>query len=91
MMLRQRVYLFYDWGRVYDKNPFLELSNTEIDALEDTGVTSSIFKNGVSDFGVGVSLFGITADFPIYLSHPLIINGKEKWDFRWTIGINKLF
>ncbi|MCD6380242.1 hypothetical protein J7M07_07355, partial [bacterium] len=91
MMLRQRVYLFYDWGRVYDDNPFLELSNAEIDALEDAGVTSSIFKNGIGDFGFGVSLLGITVDFPIYLSQPSIVNGKEKWDFRWTIGINKLF
>ena len=91
MMLRQQLYLFYDWGRVYDSDPFQELSDTEINNLEATGAASSIFKNGISDFGIGVSLFGITAEFPVYLSHPSIVDGEENWDFRWTIGINKLF
>jgi len=91
MILKQELYLFYDWGSVYDENPFLELSNTKIGAMQRAGVTSSTFTDGISDFGIGISLFGIVAEFPIYLSHPSIVDGDEKWDFRWTIGINKLF
>ncbi len=91
MILKRELYLFYDWGSVYDENPFLELSNTKIGAMHRAGVTSSTFKDGISDFGIGISLFGIVAEFPIYLSHPSIVDGDEKWDFRWTIGINKLF
>ncbi len=88
MKFKRDLYLFYDWGGVYDKDPFSGLSVQEINQL---GVSSGIFKDGISDFGIGVSLFGVTAEFPIYLSNPAIVGGEDKWDFRWTVGINKLF
>lgn len=84
--LDQRLYLFYDWGKVLSERPMeflpLEMQST----LEPT-----LFDRIISDFGVGVSIWKLTAEFPLYLSNPEISGEEEQWDFRWTVGFNRLF
>lgn len=75
-MANPDLFLFYDWGKVHDS-----LSGPHADALG--GI--------ISDFGIGFRLFGISAEFPFYLSHPSINGDEEKYEFRWTVGINRVF
>jgi outer membrane protein assembly factor BamA len=82
-MLDRKLFLFYDWGKVMDKRP--------LEGLRPGALDESTFDNIIADFGVGVSLWKVTAEFPLYLSHPCIVREKREWDFRWTIGFSRLF
>ncbi len=85
-MIDREVYLFYDWGRVYDEEPLNGLAPWRRNSIDP-----DILEKIVSDFGIGVRFFGLSAEFPVYLSHPSIVGEDEKWDFRWTIAVRKLF
>jgi len=76
MMAKPELFLFYDWGKVHD-------------SLEEP--RSGPLGGIISDYGIGVNMFGITAEFPFYVSHPSVIGETEKFDFRWTVGIHTLF
>ena len=84
-MLEPRFSLFYDWGRVLDDRPYEGIPASAREELEGE------FDGVLSDFGVSVSLWKITAEFPIYLRRPEVVGGTDKWDFRWTIGFSRLF
>ena len=83
-MLDRKLYLFYDWGMVLDEKPLEGLPPR-------SGLTDGNFDKILADAGVGVRLWKISAEFPLYLNHPCIVGEKDKWDFRWTIGFNRLF
>jgi hypothetical protein len=85
-MLDRRLYLFYDWGKVTDERP-LEGLPPGVRQTFDAGT----FDGVLSDFGVGVNLWRFTAEFPLYLNHPCLVGETDHWDFRWTIGFNRLF
>jgi hypothetical protein len=85
-LLRQRLYLFYDWGKVISKYPMEFLPAEMRETLDPT-----TFDGYISDFGVGVSVWKLTAEFPLYLSNPEISGEDEQWDLRWTIGFKRLF
>ena len=85
-LLRQRLYLFYDAGTVLSERPMEFLPHAMQASLDPT-----IFDGYISDFGVGVSVWKLTAEFPLYLSNPEISGEEEEWDLRWTIGIHRLF
>jgi len=82
----RQLYLFYDWGKVLDKRPM---------ELVPAGLRGSIgedtFDEIIQDFGIGLRLWKVTAEFPIYLSHPALSGEEERWDFRWTLGLEGLF
>jgi hypothetical protein len=84
--LDRRLYLFYDWGKVLDEHPLEGLPPAMRDDFSD-----GIFDEILQDFGVGVNLWKLTAEFPLYISHPILTGDEEEWDFRWTIGIHRLF
>jgi hypothetical protein len=84
--LDRRLYLFYDWGKVLDKRPLEGLPPGIRDGFDENS-----FDNVLTDFGVGVSLWKITAEFPLYLSNPALVGEADRWDFRWTIGFSRLF
>lgn len=84
--LDRRLYLFYDWGKVYDESP--------LEALPPAGrggIDAGLFDDILYDSGFGIRLWRITAEFPIYISHPVLTGDEEKWDFRWTVGLRSLF
>lgn len=85
-MLDRRLYLFFDAGKIIDKKP-LEGLPPELRATADM----SAFHKAVTDFGVGVSLWRLNAEFPLYLNHPRLVGGKDQWDFRWTVGFTRSF
>jgi hypothetical protein len=85
-LLDRRLYLFYDWGKVLSERP-MEFLPIEVRQTLDPATFDGI----ISDFGAGLSLWKLTAEFPLYLSHPEISGEEERWDFRWTIGIHRLF
>jgi hypothetical protein len=85
-LLDQRLYLFYDWGKVLSNRPMKLLP-----AGAQAELDPAVFDEIIQDFGVGVSLWKLTAEFPLYLSHPEISGEQERWDFRWTVGIHRLF
>jgi hypothetical protein len=84
-MLDRRLSLFYDWGKVLDDRTFEGIPASEREALEGA------FDGTLADFGVSLSIWKITAEFPLYLNRPEVVGGKDKWDFRWTIGFSRLF
>jgi len=85
-MLDRRLSIFYDAGRIYDERPLEGLSPDVRGTFDE-----NMFDNFLTDFGVSVSLWKITAEFPIYVSDPQLVGGGEKWDFRWTVGFTRLF
>jgi len=85
-MLDRRLSLFYDWGKVLDDRPL-----EGVPASQHAGLNEDMFDANLVDFGVSLSLWKITAEFPLYLSHPSVVGGTDKWDFRWTIGFSRLF
>jgi hypothetical protein len=85
-VLDRRLYLFYDWGKVSDERP---LEGLTPDARRT--INPGIFDGMLSDFGIGLSLWRLTAEFPLYLNHPCLVGEQDHWDFRWTIGFNRLF
>ncbi|MBN2185654.1 MAG: hypothetical protein JW746_10030 [Candidatus Krumholzibacteriota bacterium] len=78
--------LFYDIGKVLGSDRFRSIPDPFAESLG-----SGIFDGLLQDFGVGVKIWKLRADFPLYLSHPELAGDEEKWDFRWTIGFNGLF
>jgi hypothetical protein len=85
-MLGRRLYLFYDWGKVMDSKPLEPLPPGMQSTLD-----RELFDDFLSDFGVGLKLWRFTAEFPVYVSHPELTGDEERWDFRWTIGLESLF
>ncbi|MDD4857689.1 MAG: M1 family metallopeptidase [Candidatus Krumholzibacteria bacterium] len=84
--LDRKLYLFWDGGKVLDERPLEGLAPGVRGSLDENA-----FDNVLSDFGVGVSVWKLTAEFPLYLSNPELVGGSDKWDFRWTIGFSRLF
>ncbi len=84
-MLAPRFSLFYDFGKVLDDRKYEGIPAWERERLEGA------FDGTLADFGVSVSLWKITAEFPLFLSRPEVVGETDKWDFRWTIGFNRLF
>lgn len=84
--LDRRLYLFYDLGKVFDERPLEGLPPGLRGSFDE-----NTFDDMLTDFGVSVSLWKITAEFPIYLSKPALVGSTDKWDFRWTIGFTRLF
>ena len=82
----QDLYLFYDWGKVYNDNPI-----NGVAPWSRAGIDPDTLKKVISDFGIGIRMFGISAEFPLYLSHPSIVGEEEKWDFRWSVSVGALF
>ena len=69
-----------------DERPYEGIPAAAREALDE-----SAFDGALADFGVSVSLWKITAEFPLYLSRPEVVGDTDKWDFRWTIGFSRLF
>ncbi len=84
--LDHRLYLFYDWGKVLDEHPLEGLPP----AMHDD-FPGGFFDEILQDFGVGVNLWKLTVELPLYISHPILTGDEEEWDLRWTIGIDRLF
>ncbi len=84
--LDRKLYLFFDWGKVLDARPLEGLAPWERSAFDE-----NYFDGILLDSGVGVSIWKLTAEFPLYLSHPALVGQDEKWDLRWTIGFERLF
>jgi hypothetical protein len=84
--LDRRLSLFFDWGKVLDERPLEGLSPDVCGDFDENA-----FDNVLTDFGVSVSLWKLTAEFPLYLSNPALVGETDEWDFRWTIGFNRLF
>jgi len=85
-LLDQRLYLFYDWGKVLSEHPMEFLPAGVRGTLDPT-----ILDGYISDFGVGVSVWKLTTEFPLYLSDPEISGEEDQWDLRWTVGFKRLF
>jgi hypothetical protein len=85
-MLDRRLSLFFDFGKVLDERPLEGLPPGVRGAHDENA-----FDNVLTDFGLSVSLWKITAELPFYLSNPNFVGEKDKWDFRWTIGFTRLF
>jgi hypothetical protein len=79
----RRLFLFYDAGRVLDEKPFETLPP---ELAEELG--PGWFETVLQDFGIGVKLWRVTAEFPIWVSRPELNGGGEPWDFRWTVGVD---
>ncbi|MBN2071065.1 MAG: M1 family metallopeptidase [Candidatus Krumholzibacteriota bacterium] len=78
--------LFHDWGKI--------LGGDRMRSIPDpfaSEIGSDLFDGILQDFGVGVKVWKLRAEFPIYLSDPVLAGDEEKWEFRWTIGFNSLF
>lgn len=84
--LDRRLFLFFDWGKVMDARPLEGLAPWVRESFDE-----NYFDEMLLDAGVGVNLWKLKAEFPLFLSHPALVGQDEKWDFRWTIGIERLF
>ncbi len=84
--LDQRLYLFWDAGQAAGKRRTQFIPE---DVLE--GIDPTTFDGFIWDFGVGINIWKLTAEFPVYLSNPEIAGEEDRWDFRWTVGIHRLF
>ncbi|MCK4549199.1 MAG: hypothetical protein KAU49_03485, partial [Candidatus Krumholzibacteria bacterium] len=82
----RQLYLFYDAGTVLDTRP-LEALPSELAA----SLGHAYFDSWFQDFGVGIKIWVIKAEAPLWLSHPELSGEDEKWAPRWTIGIHTLF
>ena len=85
-MRDRQLYLFYDAGFVLDARPFEALP---ADLADDLG--HNFFESWIQDFGVGLKIWVIKAEVPLWLSHPELSGEDEEWAPRWTIGIHTLF
>jgi hypothetical protein len=85
-MRDRQLYLFYDAGFVLDARPFEALP---ADLAADLG--RNFFESWIQDFGVGLKIWVIKAEVPLWLSHPELSGEDEEWGPRWTIGIHTLF
>ncbi|MCK4350300.1 MAG: hypothetical protein KAX13_05540, partial [Candidatus Krumholzibacteria bacterium] len=84
--LDQRLYLFFDWGQALSKRRMEFIPEDVREKLDPT-----LFDGFIYDFGVGINIWKLTAQFPLYLSNPEISGEKDRWDLRWTVGIHRLF
>lgn len=77
----RRLFLFYDAGWVLDNAPLATLP---------PGLAAELgpdwFDAALQDFGIGVRLWRLTAEFPAWISRPAIAGGGDPWDFRWTVS-----
>jgi len=80
----RRLYLFFDAGAVLDERPH-ELVPAELSLGPD------FFDDVLRDFGLGIKLWRLTAEFPLWVSHPALCGETERWDLRWTIGFDAGF
>ena len=85
-MRDRQLYLFYDAGMVLDRRPMEALPSDLAETLEH-----AFFESWMQDFGIGVKVWVIKAEIPLWLSHPELSGEDEKWAPRWTIGIHTLF
>lgn len=85
-MLDPRFSLFVDWGKVLDEHKL-----EGVPPGDRAGLDENSFDSVFSGAGVSVSLWKITAEFPVYLSKPELVGEQNQWDFRWTIGFSRLF
>ena len=85
-MRGRQLYLFYDAGMVLDDRPLEALPT---DLAESLG--RNFFDSWMQDFGIGIKVWVIKAEMPLWLSHPELSGETEEWDLRWTIGIHTLF
>ncbi|UCF05823.1 MAG: M1 family metallopeptidase [bacterium] len=84
--VRPRLFAFYDWGKVMDKHPMEAFPGGVPPGLDET-----VFDGIIFDFGVGLRLWRIYGEFPLYLSNPEIAGETDEWDFRWKVGFWSLF
>lgn len=84
--LDRRLYAFFDWGTVMDKRP-LEAIPPELRPVMD----EEIFEGILSDFGVGIKIWRLAGEFPLWMNQPSLTGEKEEWDFRWTVSFWTLF
>jgi hypothetical protein len=82
----RQLYLFYDAGTVLDDRPFEALPAELAESLDP-----NYFNGWFQDFGIGIRIWAIKAEVPLYLSHPDLVGDEEQWAPRWTIGIDTLF
>ncbi len=85
-MKDRQLYLFYDAGTILDTRP-LEVLPPEL--AKNLG--HAYFESWFQDFGVGIKVWVIKAEVPLWLSHPELSGEEEQWAPRWTIGIHTLF
>ena len=85
-MRGRQLYLFYDAGLVLDNRPMEALPTDLAESLEH-----DFFQSWMQDFGVGIKVWVIKAEMPLWLSHPELSGETEDWYARWTIGIHTLF
>ena len=86
--LRDRqLYLFWDAGTVLDDRPLEALPPGLAAELGEPYFNSTWFQ----DAGIGLKLWIIKAEAPLWLSHPELSGDDEKLAPRFTIGIHTLF
>ncbi len=85
-MRGRQLYLFYDAGAILDTRPFEALPTDLAESL-----AHDFFESWMQDFGIGVKVWVIKAEVPLWLSHPELSGEEEKWAPRWTVGIHTLF
>jgi len=82
----RQLYLFYDVGTVLDDRPFEALPSSLAETLRP-----DFFESWMQDFGIGMKVWVIKAEVPLWLSHPELSGDDEKWAPRFTLGIETLF
>jgi hypothetical protein len=83
----RQLYLFYDAGQVLDDRPFEALPADLAAELDEKFFESAWLQ----DFGIGMKIWVIKAEVPLWLSHPELSGEDEQWAPRWTVGIETLF
>jgi len=86
-MIKPRLYLFYDWGKVMDKRPMEAVP----EGSDFISTDENPFDSILYDFGVGIKVWKFHINLPLYLSEPSLSGEKEKWKLRWTVGFSGLF
>jgi hypothetical protein len=82
----RQLYLFYDVGTVLDDRPFEALP---AGLAEDLGPV--FFESWLQDFGIGMKIWAIKAEVPLWLSNPELSGEEKEWAPRFTLGIETLF
>jgi hypothetical protein len=82
----RQLYIFYDAGAVLDERPLEALPP---DLAAELG--QPYLDSWLQDFGIGMKVWVIKAEVPLWLSHPELSRDDDKWAPRWTIGIETLF
>ncbi len=82
----RQLYLFYDVGTVLDAKPFEALPADLAASLDH-----NFFDAWLQDFGIGIKIWVIKAEMPLWLSHPELSGEEEQLAPRLTVGIHTLF